>query len=430
MSNAFLWNVAGGIWLLLGSIQFMTWALDLTPIRFSVATLVVTGVVPIVFSAVWFAAGARDIPVVPWFHFPLALGLAVIIAGSLLDSHNRGAAVAYPMVPMVCALVLFPLGYAWPYVIGANIGAAEEILLGQGPDPGARLAVTMLIVLAIAGILALGQLQLHRSLKRSRELTEVDALTGVANVRALVEHMRHEFTRPVRAGSTVGLIAFDLDEFKLVNDTFGHSLGDRMLIGVARAVEALLEPGDLIARRGGDEFTVAAIDRPDRSLQRLAQRIAKAVEEAREEIAPTVDPHVSVGFVLRRSGESLEQLFERADVQLHDSKATSHARRGGARSREPESRLVPRSVVDRRAEGAYRDPRLRPAVEQPSTTSRTVTSWRLIGISYAVFALLTPALGFVARANELLAPAGIAIASLSAAAAIACFVCAGRVESR
>lgn len=102
------------------------------------------------------------------------------------------------------------------------------------------------VILAAAGLLIIGQLQLRRALKRNRELSEIDALTGVANVRRLIARIEEEEVARERGGDDghFALIVLDLDDFKAVNDTLGHSTGDRVLAEVARAIERELEPSD------------------------------------------------------------------------------------------------------------------------------------------------------------------------------------------
>ena len=102
---------------------------------------------------------------------------------------------------------------------------------------------------------------LERSLKQLIELEQQmqyqanhDGLTGVANRRLFNERIRAEFARPVRGG--VGLLLIDLDDFKAVNDTFGHVVGDEVLTIVAQRLEAAVRTGDLVARIGGDEFAL------------------------------------------------------------------------------------------------------------------------------------------------------------------------------
>lgn len=101
------------------------------------------------------------------------------------------------------------------------------------------------------------QLRLKRALDRLRQLSSTDALTGVANRRALDEALLKEFKRAQRSSTPLSVILLDVDHFKIFNDTYGHGAGDEALIAVANAMlEATNRPADLVARYGGEEFCV------------------------------------------------------------------------------------------------------------------------------------------------------------------------------
>jgi diguanylate cyclase (GGDEF)-like protein len=114
------------------------------------------------------------------------------------------------------------------------------------------------------------------------------------------------------------LLAIDVDEFKSINDTYGHQAGDELLVGLARALQGALRQGDEIYRIGGDEF-VAVVDvpQPDEAV-RIAERLASAARRAGRTI--------SVGVAMQRDGEPAEDTLRRADVALYDVKR--HGRDG------------------------------------------------------------------------------------------------------
>ncbi len=88
------------------------------------------------------------------------------------------------------------------------------------------------------------------------ELALRDDLTGYANRTAFVDHLDRAVAAARRDGSTIGLLYFDIDRFKIVNDSLGHGAGDQLLIQVAHRVQTVLRKNDVLARLGGDEFTV------------------------------------------------------------------------------------------------------------------------------------------------------------------------------
>ena len=159
-----------------------------------------------------------------------------------------------------------------------------------------------------------------------------DPLTGLPNRALLRDRLDHALSVSRQnaerdsgvsgEGARVALLFLDLDDFKRVNDSLGHTVGDRLLVGVARRVEALLRPGDTFARLGGDEFAVLLDGAEDAGAAAgLAERLVKALH------APfVVDGHelfvtLSIGVALSDAGElDGVDLLRRADVAMYWSK--------------------------------------------------------------------------------------------------------------
>ena len=122
----------------------------------------------------------------------------------------------------------------------------------------------------------------QRALERSlRESARTDALTGVANRRALVECLGREFASACRHGTPLSVVMLDIDHFKRLNDAIGHLEGDAALRAVADAVQASVHrPSDLLARYGGEEFAVVLPGTPEPGAAQVAERLRVAVESA------------------------------------------------------------------------------------------------------------------------------------------------------
>ena len=152
-----------------------------------------------------------------------------------------------------------------------------------------------------------------------RRQTEHDWLTGAASrqafqntVERLVEHM---------APKSIGLISFDIDHFKQVNDRFGHVAGDRVLIEVVEVCRGALRDGDVISRLGGEEFAVLLPDATTNSALVVAERLRQAIENSRR---PGVDVPITASFgvtMLEQSDLGLADPLRRADKALYRSKA-------------------------------------------------------------------------------------------------------------
>jgi diguanylate cyclase (GGDEF)-like protein/PAS domain S-box-containing protein len=154
-----------------------------------------------------------------------------------------------------------------------------------------------------------------------------DSLTGLPNRALLLDRLDQALARAARSGRPCALLFLDLDNFKQVNDTFGHAAGDKVLIAVADRLRDAIRPGDSVARLGGDEFVVLAenIEEPSVAVtiaKRARARIAQALT-----IGPgTLSVTCSIGIALS-DYHSADGLLQEADLALYRSKES-----GGDRS--------------------------------------------------------------------------------------------------
>jgi diguanylate cyclase (GGDEF)-like protein len=147
-----------------------------------------------------------------------------------------------------------------------------------------------------------------------------DPLTGLANRRVMLDRLQHELVRGDRGGAPVTVLFMDLDGFKLVNDSIGHSVGDQLLVAVAERLRGAIRDHDLCARLGGDEFAVLLVGAADPAA--VARRIIDAVNRRFQIAENEVFVSVSVGIVVGR--EEAETLLRHADMAMY------HAKRSGA----------------------------------------------------------------------------------------------------
>jgi diguanylate cyclase (GGDEF)-like protein len=149
-----------------------------------------------------------------------------------------------------------------------------------------------------------------------------DQLTGAPNRRAFAERLALEHQRIVRGGHPAGLFVVDVDHFKAINDSYGHGVGDDVLVHVVRRLADGLRPSDVVARWGGEELTILAPDLGTRrSLEEFAERIRRLVGETpvltrTQELAVTV----SVGGTRLDGSVSPDAALRRADLALYDAK--------------------------------------------------------------------------------------------------------------
>ncbi|MDD3980639.1 MAG: GGDEF domain-containing protein [Spirochaetia bacterium] len=194
------------------------------------------------------------------------------------------------------------------------------VIILAGSKPMAEAALTFLDLVNASLAVAFRNALTYDQLQR---LAANDSLTGMFNRRFGMARLQEEYGRALRSGSPIGVCLFDLDHFKLVNDTYGHPFGDKVLIHVSKLIRSALREGDVALRYGGEEFLVVL---PGASLTDafdIGERIRRLVESSQFQ-------HGSQTLTLTISGgtaswpdfdaSSSEALVRRADEALYRAK--------------------------------------------------------------------------------------------------------------
>jgi diguanylate cyclase (GGDEF)-like protein len=180
--------------------------------------------------------------------------------------------------------------------------------------------VVALLVLVILGMT--GWLAVVRRQARMRVLTVTDPLTGLYNRRGFFLLAEHQWQLALRKKTAFLLFYIDIDEFKEINDTYGHKEGDRALQTVAAVLKECFRKTDLIARIGGDEFVLTTDLSPD-SRAMLEQRLVRAIQESASKAGRPYQISLSIG-ILQCDGalgaHSLEDLLAKADTLMYEQK--------------------------------------------------------------------------------------------------------------
>jgi two-component system cell cycle response regulator len=167
------------------------------------------------------------------------------------------------------------------------------------------------------------QEKLIQTCKLSQFKATHDSLTGLWNRGAILEFLRAQLAMAVRHQSNLAVMMVDIDHFKKINDTYGHSVGDSALIHVARLMNSSIRASDWLGRYGGEEFLVIASESPGSDATRLAERIRRVVADnpftSGELTIPTT---ISIGIANTHSIESPtpEALVMIADSALYRAK--------------------------------------------------------------------------------------------------------------
>lgn len=163
--------------------------------------------------------------------------------------------------------------------------------------------------------------QLDLALTRETESARTDALTNLPNARALSETLTRELARSRRSGTPLSLLYIDLDDFKEVNDRYGHAAGDALLERVGAALGSVLRAGDIAARIGGDEFVVVLAGSSAESAKEVAARIVASVA-AEAKRYPDAPVGASVGIVhyARSFPAGAGEILSRGDAVMYAAK--------------------------------------------------------------------------------------------------------------
>lgn len=206
---------------------------------------------------------------------------------------------------------------------GRQIG----MLTWQPRDPGEAAAAVVrpkiaiilvfvcVMVAAFAAVVAIGLRKLALSERRATRISLTDTLTGLSNRLALQQRIEEDFHPKQR----VKLLLIDLDRFKSVNDTYGHSFGDKLLVQVAERITTIVGATSFPARLGGDEMAVLVYDDVDAAM-RVANAIVASIAQAFSIDGISVSIGCSIGMCCTDDAANITELMQRTDVALYESK--------------------------------------------------------------------------------------------------------------
>ena len=165
----------------------------------------------------------------------------------------------------------------------------------------------------------------RRLIDKLDHLSQTDGLTGMINRRALTDCLAYEIDRAERTHSELALILCDVDNFKEINDTYGHDAGDRALQTLAATLKTILRKIDIAGRYGGDEFMLILPETTVRGAERLAEKLLSAVRDTELRLADGKHIRLSMsigiaGLEADSEGENIDSFVKRADDAMYASK--------------------------------------------------------------------------------------------------------------
>ncbi|HKM98418.1 MAG TPA: cyclic di-GMP phosphodiesterase [Buttiauxella sp.] len=165
----------------------------------------------------------------------------------------------------------------------------------------------------------------RRAQERLRVLANTDTITGLPNRNAINDLITSAIDK--RAESQVGIVYLDLDNFKKVNDAYGHMFGDQLLQAVSLAILSCLDDGQILARLGGDEFIVLATDTSQSSLEAMSSRILTRLKQPFRIGLIEVYTSCSLGISLApQHGEDRESIIRNADTAMYTAKESGRGK--------------------------------------------------------------------------------------------------------
>lgn len=239
-----------------------------------------------------------------------ALGISESLATVTIEDEDAVDDAEGP--PAICQRIPFGDGYLGTIALAPRAPAHHS-------DP--------LLIRTIARELG-GALRMATLVEESRLTATTDMLTGLFNRRAFLEWAVRELRRSERYRDTFSCVLLDVDHFKLVNDRYGHAVGDNVLSFVGGMLAKAVRSCDVVARWGGEEFVLALPSTPLQGAVLVAERARRMLEEASVQTSDgTVVPvTASFGVAQMSAGETIDQLIDRADRAMYVAKSSGRNR--------------------------------------------------------------------------------------------------------
>jgi len=248
-----------------------------------------------------------------------------------------------PLVGLLSGMLLWLIdAYADVFLLGEEQPFLENVVNPEVTELWMRILVTAILI--SMGVFARISLEKHIRLdaillNHKQELEELvalrtkeleaktqeliiianqDPLTGLSNRRKFNEIFKHEYNRFSRHGTKFCILMIDIDHFKKINDTFGHDIGDEVIVNFSDKIRMNTRKTDIVARWGGEEFIILAVETDANNIKQLASNIRKTIKSYRHEKAGHIT--ASIGVSCCSHDDTMESILKRADEALYQAK--------------------------------------------------------------------------------------------------------------
>jgi diguanylate cyclase (GGDEF)-like protein len=250
---------------------------------------------------------------------------AVLLSRPINESRRRGYLASRSLRDAVMAPLLGSEGVVGVMVVGNRLGDVSTF-----QDEDLKLLETLAKHVAVSlenGRLEDSLAQLTRLKEELRHQAFHDSLTRLPNRTLFTERVAHAVSRRTRTHKSLAVLFLDVDDFKTINDSLGHTAGDQVLITVADRLARCLRPTDTVARLGGDEFGILLDDMNDPSDALMAaERIIGTLGEPTHLAGREMSIKASVGITLDSDGADAETLLRNADLAMYMAKRRGKGR--------------------------------------------------------------------------------------------------------
>jgi diguanylate cyclase (GGDEF)-like protein len=265
--------------------------------------------------------------ITPWLEkqnalFWVVTGIASISAIGIID-YLTGYEIAFSLFYLLPVALLTWFTGKRPGIVAsvasALIWLLADIKSGQTYAHPAIFAWNSLIRLSFFIIVAFLLSALRKAHQLEKELARIDSLTGAANTRFFSELVHMEIERSLRNRQPFTIVYLDLDNFKSVNDLFGHSMGDKALCAIVKQAKSQLRKVDVVARIGGDEFAFLLPETNQAAAQVVIQRVQTGLLEEMSKNNWPVTFSMGVLTCIKTTQTS-DELIKRADELMYWAK--------------------------------------------------------------------------------------------------------------